>query len=85
MRILYSKIFMKQFKKLPKSLQEEVNERVKIFKKDHKNPTFKIHKLHGKLADFYSLSVNYSHRIIFEKEKDFYIFAEIGNHDIYNN
>ena len=76
---------MKQFKKLPKDLQEEVSERVKIFKEDDKNSTFKIHKLHGKLAEFYSLSINYSHRIIFEKTKEFYIFAEIGNHNIYNN
>ena len=76
---------MRQFKKLPKGFQEEVNERVKIFKGDENNPTFKIHKLHGALDKFYSLSVNYSHRIIFEKTKEFYIFTEIGNHDIYNN
>jgi len=74
---------MRQFKKLPTAFQEEVNERVKIFKKDENNPTFKIHKLHGDLSGFYSLSINYSHRIIFEKTKGFYIFTEIGDHDIY--
>jgi addiction module RelE/StbE family toxin len=83
MRIIYSKTFMKQFKKIPKGFQEEVNERIKLFKENPENPTFKIHKLHGRLSQFQAFSINYNYRIIFEKTKEFYIFAEIGNHDIY--
>ena len=83
MRIIYSKNFIKQFSKLPTELQEEVDEKIKLFKKDHKNQTFKIHKLQGKLSDFKSMSVNYNYRIIFKKTKEYYIFVEVGNHSLY--
>jgi mRNA-degrading endonuclease YafQ of YafQ-DinJ toxin-antitoxin module len=46
--------------------------------------TLKTHKLKGKLKEFWSFSVNYSFRIVFEFiKKDEVIFYDIGDHRIY--
>ena len=46
--------------------------------------SLKTHKLHGDFEGFYSLSVDYKNRIIFELESDnTVVFYDIGDHDIY--
>ena len=83
MKIAYQKSFIRQFKKLPKELREEVFIKIDLFEKNHKNPILKTHKLHGQMKKFWSFSINYSHRIIFEIEKNEALFLEIGKHDTY--
>jgi len=85
MKVAYQKSFLRQLKKLPVGLQEEVFEKINLFTKDHTHPSLKTHKLHGKLKDCWSFNINYSYRIIFEIIKDEATFIEIGNHDIYHN
>lgn len=84
--IYYKPSFIKQYKKLPKSLQEEVKEKIALFGKDPKHPFLKTHKLTGQLKGFYSFSVNYAYRIIFEylTKKKVALLA-VGDHDIYKN
>jgi len=44
----------------------------------------KTHKLNGKLGEFWSFSVDYHYRIVFElKNEKTIIFHKIGNHSIY--
>lgn len=84
MNIRYKPGFVRQYKKLPQALQEEVKEKVSLFKENHKHPFLKTHKLKGHLKSFWSFSVNYDYRIVFEYEKsDTVAFLVIGNHDIY--
>ena len=83
-RIIYAPVFIKQLKKLNKDLQQEVIEKVELFKNEANHNSLKVHKLHGKFKDCYSFSVNYRFRIVF-----MYISAEevafmtIGDHDVY--
>lgn len=84
MKIGYKPIFIRQFNKLEQSLQDEVLEKVELFKdlSNHKN--LKVHKLHGKLDGCYSFSVNYRYRIVFEyKEKTEIHILTIGDHEVY--
>lgn len=84
MQVFYQTLFIRQFKKLNPDLQNEVLEKIEIFKDNYKNPILKTHKLHGRLKDFYSFSINYSHRIVFEiQDNNKAIFLEIGSHDLY--
>lgn len=84
MEILYKPTFIRQFNKLEKSLQDEVIEKVELFKNDPKNKQLKIHKLKGELKKFYSFSVNYSYRIIFLYEtKNSVVLLSIGDHSVY--
>ena len=83
MKISYHPQFVRQFRRLPEDLQDEVMEKIELFEKNPKNPALKTHKLHGRLKDYSAFSVNYSHRIVFDVVSKEAILLEIGNHDIY--
>ena len=84
-KILYWHRFGKQYKRLPKRLQELVEEKGELFRKDPFNPALRTHKLSGKLEGRWAFSVNYSLRVIFWfEDPQTALFYSIGNHDIYN-
>lgn len=62
----------------------KAKQRIEVFQIDPYNPVLKTHKLTGQLKDFYSFSINYSHRILFAFEKASSVtFIDIGTHSIY--
>lgn len=84
MIIRYKPSFVREFKKLPVELQEEALERIDLFKDVENHQKLKVHKLKGRLKDFHSFSVTYSHRIVFSFDsKTEVVFLAIGSHDIY--
>ena len=84
MKILVRPKFEKQLNKLPNNIQDLICEKEVLFCKDPFNPKLKTHKLKGKMDGFWSFSINYDYRIIFEFfENDKALFYLIGNHKIY--
>ncbi|MFH1534232.1 MAG: type II toxin-antitoxin system mRNA interferase toxin, RelE/StbE family [Nitrospirota bacterium] len=75
---------MKQFNKFPDALQDEIEEKIELFKKDPIHPSLKSHKLKGKLKGRFSFSVNYRIRIVFAclSKKDV-VLLSVGSHEIY--
>lgn len=86
MKISYKPTFIRQFNKLEKDLQQEVLEKIELFKSIDNHNILKVHKLHGKLKENYSFYINYKIRIVFilEKEREATMLL-IGDHDIYKN
>ena len=84
MKIIYSPTFKKSYKKLPKLVKLVAEKKENIFRENQFDKRLETHKLHGKLKDFLSFSINNEYRIIFEfvdgKTVHFHI---IGKHDIY--
>ena len=86
MEVVYKPIFVRQYKKIQKALQQEVKEKIGLFQKDPSHSFLKVHKLHGKLRGFYSFSVNYEYKIVFEYEtKQRASLLVVGNHDVYKD
>ncbi len=85
MEIIYGTKFAKEYKKLPVKIKNTSEKQEIIFRKDPFNKKLKTHKLSGKLKGFFSFSIDYKYRIIFEftKNKDKVYFHNVGNHDIY--
>ena len=84
MLISYKPSFVREFKKLPTELQEEAVERIDLFRNVQNHKKLKVHKLKGRLKDFHSFSVTYSHRIVFSYEsKEEVVFIAIGDHSVY--
>jgi addiction module RelE/StbE family toxin len=84
MEILYAPKFVRQYKKLPKKLQEAAERRENIFRKNPFDSRLKTHKLSGHLEGFYGFSIDFSCRIIFDFADEGTVrFYEIGTHDIY--
>ncbi|MCK4918271.1 MAG: type II toxin-antitoxin system mRNA interferase toxin, RelE/StbE family [Candidatus Pacebacteria bacterium] len=83
-KIYYKNSFLKKFKKLPISIQQKVLKKEKIFIKDYFTPLLKTHKLHRRFKNFYTFSIDFEYRIIFDFDQNKNIrFYSIGKHDIY--
>lgn len=84
MEILYKPTFISQFSKLEKELQEEVLEKIDLFRNQANHKSLKVHKLHGNLKNCFSFSVNYDFRIIFTyvNKKEVHLL-DIGTHALY--
>ncbi len=81
--IIYTPTFLKRLMKLENELQEEVFQKVELFKDVNNHKQLRVHKLKGALSEQYSFSVNYKVRIVFFKDSKKSIFLDIGDHDIY--
>ncbi len=84
MQIIYSSKFKREYKKLTSELKTSAKKKEKIFRKNPFQASLNTHKLSGDLKDFWSFSISYSHRIIFEfAPKEVIHFHSVGSHDIY--
>lgn len=84
MKITYSPKFRREYRKLAKSAKLLAEKKEHVFRADPFDQSLKTHKLHGYLQKFWSFSIDYRHRIVFEfiDERTVY-FHSVGDHDIY--
>lgn len=82
-RIGYKPQFLRQYKKLSSDLQNDVKRCIDALQQDPEHPFLKTHKLKGKLSPFWSCSVNFSYRIVFERTENEIILLMVGDHDVY--
>lgn len=83
--IKYDKEFLEMFSKLPKDIKNKSLKAEVLLKENAFHPSLRLHKLHGKLADYWSVSVDRTYRIIFgAKEDGVILFISVGKHSIYN-
>jgi len=87
-------IWTPKFQKASKKLLNKNPELTEIFKQkiiqieeNPFNPILKTHKLRGNLKGFYSCSINYIYRIVFEltidlnTKEEIIVLLNIGSHD----
>lgn len=85
MKIYYSSKFEKEYRRLPSKIKLLAEKKEKIFRVDPFESSLKTHKLKGKLSNFWSFSIDYQYRILFEfAKKDEVWFFSIGTHNIYD-
>lgn len=84
MKIYYSRTFAKEYKRLPKKVKLLAEKQEALFRNDPYNPKLKTHRLSGRLKEYYSFSIDFQHRIIFEfVGKTLVWFHAVGTHEIY--
>ena len=84
MRIVYAPKFIREYKKLPRKTQIEAEKREALFRVDSFDVRLGVHKLHGRLKDFWSFSIGFRYRIVFQRgEGDVVYFYSVGNHKVY--
>jgi mRNA-degrading endonuclease YafQ of YafQ-DinJ toxin-antitoxin module len=82
--IAYAPSFVRQWKAFPETLQDEALQKIELFRNRENHKSLKVHKLNGRLSEFYGFSVNYKFRIVFEYgDGDTAFLLKIGPHDIY--
>jgi len=85
-RLLTTKTYERhlvKFRKKHPELREQYYKTLKILENNPFHPSLRLHKLHGKLKDYYSVSVNLQYRIMidFVIQDDMIILISIGGHD----
>lgn len=80
MNISSNKDFEKDYKKLPKNIQERFKERIQLFQKDQFDPILNNHSLRGQYQGYRSINVTGDLRAIFKRNGNEVIFVAIGSH-----
>jgi addiction module RelE/StbE family toxin len=79
--IQYLPKFKKQYKKLPKRIQDQFDEKIALFEIDPTLPVLKVHPLKGNFRGYWSMNVNGDVRALYIMTGDsIVIFALIGTH-----
>jgi mRNA-degrading endonuclease YafQ of YafQ-DinJ toxin-antitoxin module len=85
MKIIYTFHFRDRYENLPEEVKDKIEAKEEIFRANPFDARLKTHKLSGKYKNYWALSVDYNHRIIFEfQSKNCVIFIAVGDHSIYN-
>lgn len=84
--ILYTDSYLKRARKFIKKHPELVSQyekTLKLLEINPNHPALRLHKLHGKLSELHSISINISYRIslIFLIEADKIIPIDVGSHN----
>jgi addiction module RelE/StbE family toxin len=81
MQIRYLPKFKKQYKKLPKKIQDQFDEKIRLFATDPTLPVLRVHPLKGNFAGYWSMNVSGDVRALYLMDGDtVVIFALIGMH-----
>lgn len=81
--IYYTSDFRKAYKKLPRNIQDIVDRKDKLFRKNIFHSSLRTHKLHGLLDNLWSFWITRDYRVLFEFVKNGVIFYDVGTHEIY--
>ena len=85
MEVVFIPKFLRLLKKLPPDLQEEVMERIGLFKDKKNHKLLKVHKLHGRLKEYYGFSIDFRNRIVFDYLSDTeVVLLAVGDHTVYS-
>ena len=81
MRIVYSKAFKKQYKKLDQPWQEKCDERIRLWREDPTHPSLRVHPLVGSKAGYWSVNISGDLRALYYYEDEtLVVFALLGTH-----
>lgn len=84
MEIYYSPVFRRQYRALPLTIKLRAEKAEKLFRRDPFSPQLKTHKLGGHFKNYWTFSVDFHYRIIFEfYKKNMVRFHLVGDHSIY--
>lgn len=83
MKIFYHPRFRRSYSYLPENIKKKTERRESIFRKNVFDSRLNTHKLHGKLQEIWSFSVDNKFRIIFEFYDSDVVFLDIGDHGLY--
>ncbi len=82
--VKYTPSFVRQAKSLEEATFKELEKKIASFKNPKNHTSLRVHKLKGRLKDFYAFSVTHRTRVIFEyvTENEAW-FHHVGGHEVY--
>jgi mRNA-degrading endonuclease RelE of RelBE toxin-antitoxin system len=81
MKLVFTKPFIKAYRKLPQEIQQAFKNKLSFFIDDPSHPSLRIKKIQG-VKNLWEGRITINYRFTFSKHKDFLLFRAIGKHDI---
>ncbi|HAO20625.1 MAG: hypothetical protein BWK80_35470 [Desulfobacteraceae bacterium IS3] len=80
MKIVRTEGFNKDFRQLPKAVQEKFVKKFRLFMENIRHPSLRVKKMEGH-KNRWEASIDMFYRFTFEIHDDFYMLRRIGPHD----
>ena len=75
---------MRRYQRLSETVRSKAKKQEKIFRANPFDSRLKVHKLHGRMSDFWSFYIDFKYRIVFKFEESTVVkFYSVGGHSIY--
>ena len=85
MKIVYTKTFIRDYKKLPENIQKLFEKQLTLLLSDLKYPSLHIKKTKGNIlknyTNIFERRIDKNYRFIFLIENNQYVFLRCGSHD----
>ena len=81
MRLLFTKNFVRDYRRLPEDLQKAVDKQLELLLTNSKHPSLGVKKMNDP-RDIWEGRVTAAYRFTFQIEDDIYILRKVGTHDI---
>ncbi len=81
MKIRRTDRFKKDYRTLPKDIQQRVDEKLRFLLRDPRHPSLRVHKIRG-AKGLWEFSVTTKYRVLFEIEGEFFVLLAAGPHKI---
>ncbi len=82
-KTVFSPTFQKKLKAISQKDQQltrKIQKQLRLFQRDPRHPSLRLHKLQGELKDVWSVSVTMSFRLLYTEDAEYYFF-DMGEHD----
>ena len=80
MSIQFSERFVKQYERLPGTMQRKVDKAVRLLDTDFRHPGLQSHPVEG-VEDIFAAHVDDKYRMTFERRGDNFVIRNVDNHD----
>ena len=84
MKLLFTRTFIKNYRKLPKKIQSATDKQLEPLLSDPEHPSLNIKKMKDPRKNWEG-RVTESYRFTFQIQEDIYILRKVGAHDILKN
>jgi mRNA-degrading endonuclease RelE of RelBE toxin-antitoxin system len=84
MKLLFTKIFVRDYRKLPPDIQETVDKQLDLLLSNQRHPSLNIKKMNDP-RNIWEGRITASYRFTFQIKNDIYILRKVGTHDTLRN
>ena len=81
MKLLFTKTFIKNYRKMPQHIQEATDKQLGLLLSNPDHPSLNIKKMQDP-RNIWEGRVTESYRFTFQIKEDFYTLRKVGTHDI---
>ncbi|MBI2166468.1 MAG: cytotoxin [Chloroflexi bacterium] len=80
MPIQFAERFVKQYERLPKTIQGKVDKALRLLDADFRHPGLRSHPVEG-VEEIFEASVDAKYRMTFERHGNVFVVRNVDNHD----